>query len=961
MKSTMRVALLGVAAVGVAALGLTAAFLFALWQPSFSRSSGADGETRLPAEPLHQLFLMTRAPTYQVNLVEPTHAGLLGRELIRQSVLIAARDELGVHTRDETLGDPIVGSDPRAVDIKTTIQNNGAISMSLALSGVHQSNWTHREEWSVPKKETEPLDYVALCESLEKRSREQFPEALRSARFEGRGSKPWNEQPLPEVVEGQLARLSVMTQLSAVRRLHAHVRDNGPSKDAMAGLARGYANLAMLTYPLWTPRSPAFAARSLLYAQRLVAADPRSPWGPWHRAYALAMVGLDGAALADLEAAKALAGSNPLPAPTWVSLIEAQCRFDPARVREIIAQSNDASDLAQFLLFRSLGGEYWAYRPAAEVAREFLNKRHADCIPITHALAHSPSIDDMHRATTAAFESLESSFDDGVAGIWEAPSEIKAIATEEDPLSIVPSAMVGCRLDADPGAPSANVIGGIVQEISLLQLYDRLRFMHETWNVPWREEMLRYWPRVESHPLANLVHLAVMDPRRDPRKGKELFDRMRIPDARMTINGFAYKLQGIQQGSVDLGSELWRLSELHLDDTGRDYCAYALVLAGKDHARFLPRWVEVSPHRPVAHALLVRSDFDNKRKDLDDIMARFGKHPEASGILAEALLKNGLEDEAVNALKVVVEVEGGKSSYFQLADAYKRGGDLEGWRRTLDAFLKQPSEGLGHAEAQVAIAKHLMRQGKFEDALPYANAAAATFSSWGLVCSAYCLEGLKQWEPAEQIMVSMIERYPAHACEWYFWCRRTGHGDVARAKQLAEKFMAALEHPESAAFVHGQNGFVQVIDGNDEAALEEWEAAFDEDDSPFAGLMGALCARRCGRPREEIQWLERIGKESKPKAPDLRALATLAEKLRADRASQPSTLSEEIVEEIAKPVDEANRLNVYYFAAEHWDAKGEKERARKYFERVRDNFFEDKRVCTLAALRLQDFSKQARR
>src|SRR5262249_6480024 len=74
-------------------------------------------------------------------------------------------------------------------------------------------------------------------------------------------------------------------------------------------------------------------ARALLYAQRIVARDPKGSFGLWHRAYAEAILGLHKDALADIAEARARgkAAGGPSP-PAWADLIEACARCDVVRL-----------------------------------------------------------------------------------------------------------------------------------------------------------------------------------------------------------------------------------------------------------------------------------------------------------------------------------------------------------------------------------------------------------------------------------------------------------------------------------------------------------------------------------------------------------------------------------------------------------------------------------------------------
>ena len=93
---------------------------------------------------------------------------------------------------------------------------------------------------------------------------------------------------------------------AAVRLAHAAARGGDARPEVLEVLARGYAQLGLLTDHHWDAAHKAYSARALLYAQRLVASDPRSPRGLWHRAYAESLAGLHRHALDDLAAARAL-------------------------------------------------------------------------------------------------------------------------------------------------------------------------------------------------------------------------------------------------------------------------------------------------------------------------------------------------------------------------------------------------------------------------------------------------------------------------------------------------------------------------------------------------------------------------------------------------------------------------------------------------------------------------------
>ena len=87
-----------------------------------------------------------------------------------------------------------------------------------------------------------------------------------------------------------------------------------------------------------------------------------------------------------------------------------------------------------------------------------------------------------------------------------------------------------------------------------------------------------------------------------------------------------------------------------------------------------------------------------------------------------------------------------------------------------------------------------MAKKQWAEALPYAEVAAETWAQWAMLCAARCLEGLKDWEKAELWTRRATERYPNSSwSDWYRFCKRTGHGEVASARDWTEAHLASVE------------------------------------------------------------------------------------------------------------------------------------------------------------------------
>jgi tetratricopeptide (TPR) repeat protein len=154
-----------------------------------------------------------------------------------------------------------------------------------------------------------------------------------------------------------------------------------------------------------------------------------------------------------------------------------------------------------------------------------------------------------------------------------------------------------------------------------------------------------------------------------------------------------------------------------------------------------------------------------------------------------------LYDQAQRALEAYVRQSPDAWAYRQLAQNYKSQGDKVRWKATLDDFLQNVEDtGLNHAQVQVEIADDFMSQKRWEEARPYAEAAAQTWAGWGTQCAVRCFEGLKDWEQAELWARRTSERYPFAAwSDWYRCCKRTGHGDLKAAQAWIEEHLVAAQ------------------------------------------------------------------------------------------------------------------------------------------------------------------------
>src|SRR5262249_17809633 len=139
-----------------------------------------------------------------------------------------------------------------------------------------------RVEKQIPLVDEASIDYQQLVETLEEKSRGEFIEFLKAAGYSGRPARPKSSEPVSPQVEDLLSELNFTSHLLALRALHSGLESQGESPALLGAVVRAYSNLGRFTQFHWNAAHKVFKARALLYAQRLVSANPSSSWALWH-------------------------------------------------------------------------------------------------------------------------------------------------------------------------------------------------------------------------------------------------------------------------------------------------------------------------------------------------------------------------------------------------------------------------------------------------------------------------------------------------------------------------------------------------------------------------------------------------------------------------------------------------------------------------------------------------------
>ena len=398
-----------------------------VWMPG--RAASDEPATKLPAS-----FQPSRPTVVYLDLGlgcvfsdgAETRSPSLVRELVRQAFLIAAREELGLATRDAWLGSELPSSgDNPPFDVRYDSAGQGQWELLRGFAKrqtvLLQTSFAERRfDAGLP-------EFVAQMETA---SREQFVAALKQAGFQQLAAPPatpaadGRHDALLSQIEQRLVELNLFDQFAALRLAHGGLRQFGESPRLLATLVRGYAQLGLLSELNWHPAHKVFKARALLYAQRLVRRQPRSLAALETKAFAEALAGLHAAALASLAAADQLEATRdptdaPLDRTPWAPILTAYATFDDAALQRLAASDGTGflPPLLRFLTLEQSGCDTLAVESGLESLAVL-----ADCPRLTEGISRLAGVGLGHSVTEDCPRQFASALYSRLDGMPDAPA-----------------------------------------------------------------------------------------------------------------------------------------------------------------------------------------------------------------------------------------------------------------------------------------------------------------------------------------------------------------------------------------------------------------------------------------------------------------------------------------------------------------------------------------------------------
>ncbi|TWT86183.1 hypothetical protein Mal64_39230 [Pseudobythopirellula maris] len=823
------------------------------------------------------------------------HATL--REIFRQGVLIAARDELGLVTRDQTLGEPFPTTTdtpdaPEAGEPNTNSKAPPALDLTVRID--QSGNWEARltgAGWTAAKPvwsrsgslDPDPQTLYAQAAEQVSEAVAEISEALREA---GASASP---PPAAVAIvsldeaEAWLEKMDFVSQFAAVRTAHRALGAEGASPEWLGVLARGYAHLAMLTEHTWSSQPDAFAARSLLYAERAMLKSGEADKASWLRAYAQAVVGLHGAALDEAE--RLLASETP--APPWAGLVVPFCRFDHDSLERVIESHPELTETAallQWQLYRSYFHGRWIYEKGLEAAQTC-----PEAYGVYSVMANWSALKIKRVGAWTGAEAFASSLPARVAKLDGLPDSVKTLVAEQpgwiaEMLSGLPAgdssgrpmnvsrALRSAAAESLAEECSWAILAELIAEEQFVEAADALRVSTDATEHSNAGLVARLRPLVEGHRYAPFIE-SYAAPRTNPAAAKAEIAKLTVVDPRATMRGmlskgWQAKLSGERWGS-QLGCFLMEQRPFRqptlIDLFNRVAMKWTNTVTHEQRTALENELAAVSPESPNA----TRARWNNRENLTSEQIAEWESQLTADpiGWMQAAAAHYRIEDyqNAARCYRRSLDISPCHDATTWLANCYWELGKTELWEPTLMEYLEVEDLGLAHAGIHRKIAEEHIRNRRWTKAEPHAVEAADTYSGWGLKLAAQVYEGMQDPEKAGHYYAEGARSYPSSmGTHWYFWTVRTGQGDAEAARAAAEQSLAVAEH-SSYYDPQLRMALCHWFDGDHEAALRVIDQRLQphrDSKDPWArqynSLLTAIIAGECGDAERQKSAIESI-------------------------------------------------------------------------------------------------------
>lgn len=750
--------------------------------------------------------------------------GALVREIGRQAVLIAARDELRLATRDATLGELPAEPSEEAIRLRPVIRSYWEPKPTTLLFEPDGEPDAEKEPTDAASLELQPREldrahvYVRLAEAWEAASRSSLVELLEQQGIEASARPAVAVEGPSDEVEQLLHQMSFISQYAALCLAHDALDQGGDSAEWLGVLSRGYAHLGTLIGHHWTSAPEAFIARSLLYAQRARHVDPDSTAAAWLLPYALSMAGAHSAAL---EQAESLAADDK---PLWATVVDPHSRFDEAALLELADGEEALTPLCHWLvvaMHRTLG-KHPGY---TEIARDAIPHVPAAYGMYAGFISNYPSLGDSRYGAYTGPQTLARYGLYELGAIPDLPEQLREqiptsgeefqelidrLGGAQDTAPFYPTSRLvidelkGADTKAEtPREPSWTMLASLFEEERFVMVANYCKVLKNATESDNEERIRplleligehRYWPHIA---------LASVPSKEWNTQARGLIAGLEIEEPRFNMKPLIHQMcylprdRGNWSPGSRVGKEALDTPDMRLPSLAEEITDYVdwwgSTLNKSDWRSIIDSYRVVSPHSP--HWL--RMELEQRKSATDEELDEWSKTAGKDRATCEGLgrLMRAAErySEAIDWYERAYELEPTADNTIAIAQLLWVTEDFGAWLPRLERYLTEvQSRGLSHSKVQLYIAETFMQFDKdYERALPYAMAAGQTYSARGLWIAMEAYEGLGDWDEADRWARIASESYPTGSGDvWWLHRVRNGRQDADEAYSLASRLMA---------------------------------------------------------------------------------------------------------------------------------------------------------------------------
>lgn len=721
---------------------------------------------------------------------------LLVREVIRQAFLLSAREEMHAWTRDRLLREHVDQKNSAQhvfrMDLKSA--NPEEIALTLALT----SGEAPPAPWTAALKSEQLQQLPETVTQAEEWSRSGFVDWMKSVGVPvGKRKSSKVDTDLDDDVP-----LEFIAQVAFLRKLHAALQQAPKDPAVLARIVEIYAMLGSVTEIHWGAESKVFQARSLLYAERAFHLHPDNAAVAWSRSFAWGLCGRGDIARAEIERAKTLGDGDAT--PDWGFSLEQFVNWDEKALAECVEKNRKYAAYFQFQM-----GILSASNDRRVRTINALMQEHPECFRAAYAMSIEPQIGLQRSVGETQFRQFLVSFPENVQSVPGLPATIKTLAQElpkaEDSRAAILKTvdLVKALRQTTPAEetsePSLSMLATLVQNLHFVHSLQILQTNEWSLGLPTKSMQPLFQLLLRDHPAKRLC--GIFDT--DTSQGQKALSETVPALIALPVTESAWKLLNrIKWLQVPKLADAINLIWAERDNVLADM----LITASDSHApldqrrKMLQFLNVVSPDCPGTIVARIQVDWKNVGSK-----AREWEEHSPSTIVLQALgsrhenttpPSDKTRAAAERCWKKLIELEPSFQNYGLLAEFYRRTGKYDKWEETQLESLKLSSFGLDEARVKWQLAEWYMSRDQYSKARPFALGAAESYSGWGLLCAARCLEGLQEWEECEKYVQAASERYNNSWLEWYLWCQRTGRGDLEAAREFCFQTIEGLSQAQ---------------------------------------------------------------------------------------------------------------------------------------------------------------------